>query len=117
MPLLFSYGTLQDEQTQRSLYGRTLVGQTDYLVGYEQNFIRVSDAELGPTTGRARHAIVRPAKSSVTRIRGTVFEVTDEELELTDRYEPVEYKRVMVGLASGIQAWVYVAAETDHAER
>jgi hypothetical protein len=36
MPLLFSYGTLQNEQLQRSLFGRTLVGWKDYLLGYEQ---------------------------------------------------------------------------------
>ena len=111
MPLLFSYGTLRDEQVQRSLFGRTLVGRKDCLLGYEQALARVEDPEFTRTSGKAHHTILRPARSDATPIEGTAFEVTDAELELADRYEPVEYKRVMARLASGGQAWVFVDAK------
>lgn len=111
MPRLFSYGTLQDENVQLSLFGRTLVGRKDYLLGYEQALARVEDPEFARTSGKAHHAILRPARSDAAQIAGTAFEVTDAELERADGYEPVEYKRVVARLASGGQAWVYVDAQ------
>jgi hypothetical protein len=110
MPLLFSYGTLQHEDVQRSLFGRTLVGQKDYLLGYEPVTARVSDPEFARTSGKARHAILRPAHSAA-RVEGTALEVTDAELRIADRYEPAEYKRVEAMLASGRKTWVYVDAQ------
>lgn len=111
MPLLFSYGTLQDEQVQRSLFGRTLVGRKDYLLDYEQALARVEDADFARTSGKTHHAILRPARSDAAQVEGMAFEVTDAELETADKYEPVEYKRVLARLASGGQAWVYVDAQ------
>jgi len=111
MPLLFSYGTLQDEKVQLSLFGRTLVGRTDYLLGYEQALARVKDPEFARTSGKTHHAILRPAGSDTAQVEGTAFEVTDAELEHADKYEPVEYRRLMARLASGGQAWVYVDAQ------
>lgn len=112
MPLLFSYGTLQDEQLQRTLFGRTLAGRRDHLLGYEQSLARVADPEFARASGKTHHSILRPAGSSAARVAGTAFEVTDEELEVADKYEPVEYKRVLAGLASGGQAWVYVGTHS-----
>jgi hypothetical protein len=40
VPLVFSYGTLQDEHVQQSTFGRLLQGQRDELLGCEP------DAEL-----------------------------------------------------------------------
>jgi len=110
MPLLFSYGTLQDEHVQRSLFGRTLVGHRDALLGYEQSIAPVADPEFVRTSGKTHHAILRPAPSDAVQIEGTALEVTDAELEHADSYEPVEYKRVVAMLASGRQTWVYVDA-------
>ncbi|MDH3647011.1 MAG: gamma-glutamylcyclotransferase [Gammaproteobacteria bacterium] len=111
MPLLFSYGTLQDERVQRALFGRTLVGRKDCLLGYAQALARVADPEFARTSGKTHHAILRPARSDTARVEGMAFEVTDAELEHADKYEPVEYKRVLARLASGGQAWVYVDAQ------
>jgi hypothetical protein len=36
-----------------------------------------------------------------------VFDLTESELATADAYEPVEYERVMLRLASGRAAWVY----------
>lgn len=113
MPLLFSYGTLQDEQVQYSLFGRALVGRKDFLIGYEQAISRVVDPEFVRTTGKSEHSILRPAGSRAARVEGTALELTDAELMRTDEYEPVEYKRVLARLASGIQVWVYVDAQFD----
>ena len=111
MPLLFSYGTLQDEEVQLSLFGRTLVGRKDYLLGYEHALDRVDGPDFARTSGATHHAILRPADSDAARVEGTALEVTDAELERADKYEPVEYKRVVASLASGGQAWVYVDAQ------
>ena len=45
-----------------------------------------------------------------SRVSGTVFEISDDELASADRYEPAGYKRVSATLASGRQAWVYADA-------
>ena len=110
MPLRFSYGTLQQENVQRPTFGRVLRGQRDELVGLEQSSIRIDDPQVVATSGKSDHAIVRFNGRSDSRVTGTVFEITDEELASADRYEVADYKRVAATLASGRQAWVYVAA-------
>ncbi|HZF27387.1 MAG TPA: gamma-glutamylcyclotransferase family protein [Steroidobacteraceae bacterium] len=110
MPLLFSYGTLQLEAVQLSTFGRLLQGQRDELVGFEQSIVTVKDAKTVELSGKADHAIVKFNGRNDSRVKGTVFEITDSELAMADRYEPVEYKRIAVTLASGKAAWVYADA-------
>ena len=93
MPLLFSYGTLQQESVQLSTFGRLLSGQPDELVGFEQSVLRIDDAEFVATSGQADHAIVRFNGRRDSRVSGTVFEVSDRELASADAYEPAGYKR------------------------
>ena len=112
MPLLFSYGTLRDEQVQVELFGRTLVARNDELLGFREDVIRVADPDFARTSGKAEHAILRPTGALDDRIPGVALVVTDEELALIDRYEPVEYARVLTILASGARAWVFVDAAT-----
>src|SRR5262245_15719208 len=107
MPLLFAYGTLQDEAVQLSLFGRRLSGEGDELVGYEQSWLTLDEAE----SGAARYRIVKRTGLSDNRVKGVVFEVSDEELAQADTYEPPPYVRVRASLASGKKAWVY--AESD----
>jgi gamma-glutamylcyclotransferase (GGCT)/AIG2-like uncharacterized protein YtfP len=100
MPLLFSYGTLQEAETQRATFGRELSGQADELPGYAPCFVR-----HGPHTYRN----VRFNGRGDSRIVGTLFEVTDEELAGSDVYErEAAYERVEATLASGRRAWVYM---------
>jgi hypothetical protein len=40
---------------------------------------------------------------------GVVFEATIEELACADAYEDADYRRIQVTLASGREAWLYVA--------
>jgi hypothetical protein len=47
-------------------------------------------------------------------VDGTVFIVTKDELELADAYERIaDYERVLVQLASGNSAWVYLSTKHD----
>jgi|SRR5689334_10299600 len=110
MPLLFSYGTLREADVQRSTFGRLLEGWPDELVGFELTVFRVADPEFVAKSGRADHAMVRESGSDADRIRGVVFDVTDDELARADHYEPAGYKRVRARVASGKEVWVYVDA-------
>ena len=109
MPLLFSYGTLQQPEVQMSTFGRLLDGQPDELVGFEQSTIEVDDPHVLALSGKARHAIVTFNGRDDCRVRGMVFELSDRELASADEYEPAGYRRIAATLASGKQAWVYAA--------
>jgi gamma-glutamylcyclotransferase (GGCT)/AIG2-like uncharacterized protein YtfP len=110
MPLLFSYGTLQQEDVQLSTFGRTLQGHSDQLIGYEYSLVAIDDPDVVATSGKTHHPIVTFTGDAGARLDGTVFEVTDRELQDADAYEVSAYKRVATHLASGKQAWVYVDA-------
>jgi gamma-glutamylcyclotransferase (GGCT)/AIG2-like uncharacterized protein YtfP len=110
MPLLFSYGTLQQEAVQLSTFGRLLHGQPDELVGFEQSLFKIEDPEFVATSGKSHHAIVKFTGNSESRVRGMVLEMTESELAQADQYEPAGYKRVSTRLASGKEAWVYADA-------
>ena len=109
MPLLFSYGTLQEAGVQQATFGRLLEGCRDELPGFEPSAIRIEDPQLAAAAGRTHHANVVSSGRPDSRVSGTAFEVTDAELAAADEYErPASYERVAVTLASGKPAWVYV---------
>jgi len=108
MPLLFSYGTLQQDEVQMATFGRLLEGRPDELVGFEQSTLVVGDPYVVETSGKTHHLIVRYNGNDDSRVPGTVFEITAEELARADEYEVAEYVRVATILSSGRQAWVYV---------
>jgi len=111
MPLIFSYGTLQNEQVQIATFGRRLGGHKDQLVGYEETLVPIADSNAVAKTGMTHNQNVVFNGNNASWIEGTVFEITDRELQDADRYEDAsKYKRIAVGLASGKQAWVYVDA-------
>ena len=100
MPLLFSYGTLQQEGVQLATFGRRLTGHPDELIGYEQSLVRIDDEDVVAASGRSHHPIVRHSGRPESRVAGTVFEITEEELAEADRYEVDAYRRVAAQLAS-----------------
>ena len=110
MPLLFSYGTLQQENVQLSTFGRLLQGAKDQLVGFEQSLMKIEDPHVVAASGKTHHPIVRFNGRPDSLVPGTVFEITDDDLAKADRYEVADYKRVAAMLKSGKQAWVYVDA-------
>lgn len=111
MPLLFSYGTLQQDNVQLSTFGRLLAGRRDQLLGFSQSMVLIEDASVVATSGKTHHPIVRASADRSQRVDGMVFEISDQELANADRYEVAAYRRVLADLASGEQAWVYVDAD------
>ena len=107
---LFSYGTLQDKNVQVASFGRELRGQPDAMSGYRQTMLEITDPEVLATSGRKFHPIVEQSPDSRDEVRGTVFEITAQELAAADQYEVSDYKRGSVQLKSGLQAWVDVRA-------
>jgi hypothetical protein len=109
LPLLFSYGPLQQTSLQLSLLGRRLAGALDALPGYEPTRLRIDDPAVVAAVGATHHANVRLNGNRHSRVPGTVFEVTDEELALVDDFERESgFGRVKATLSSGKQAWVYM---------
>ena len=107
MPLLFSYGTLQQQEVHLSLFGRLLQGHSDELVGFEQTRVRIQNRV--DTSGRTHNVNVVFNGKNDSRVSGTVFEIPETELAAADQYEQVDaYQRVSTILASGKQAWLYV---------
>jgi gamma-glutamylcyclotransferase (GGCT)/AIG2-like uncharacterized protein YtfP len=80
------------------------------LPGYEQSLVEIDDTSVVATSRRTHHPIVRFTGSESDVVYGTVFEVTEDELQYADAYEVRNYKRVSVTLLSGVRAWVYVDA-------
>ncbi len=111
MPLLFSYGSLQQEEVQISTFGRKLGGEKDLLTGYEPSLVKIPDPEVAKRLKKLHHDNVKKTDDEWSNVQGTVFDVTDAELALADTFEAqFNYKRVVVPLASGRDAWVYVHA-------
>lgn len=117
---LFSYGTLQLPEVQRSQFGRLLEGHPDTVPGYRQDWITITDPAVIAASGQDRHPIVRPSPTSPTgpigpigsggdSVTGTAFTITTSELAAADLYEVDDYRRVLVSLASGGSAWMYLA--------
>lgn len=107
---LFSYGTLQLESVQLSLFGRTLSGHRDILPNFEHALLKIDDPAEVAALGKTHHAIAKFTGRADDEVAGTAWLVTMDELLKTDAYEPPEYQRVRVVLRSEIQAWVHVDA-------
>jgi len=98
MPALFSYGTIQEASVQLKIIGRSLKGQSDAVTGFDLSDILIGDIP---------YPILMPQPDSETAISGSVFIVSDKELLAFDEYEGSAYKRSLIALQSGSEAWVY----------
>jgi gamma-glutamylcyclotransferase (GGCT)/AIG2-like uncharacterized protein YtfP len=105
---VFSYGTLQQEQVQLQLFGRTLNGLYDVLHGYRIISIEITDEKFIATGAEKMQRTLIETNASDS-IEGMALELTEEELKKADRYEPSNYFRKSVILESGKKAWIYVA--------
>lgn len=109
MPLIFSYGSLQQEKVQLETFGRRLTGWSDALPRFESARVKIEDPQVAAAVGGNHHANVVFNGNEESRVAGMVFEITEAELARVDAYElPFAYRRVGATLASGRQAWVYV---------
>ena len=114
MPLIFSYGSLQEEAVQLSIYGRALRGEPDELLDCVCTQIKVPKWHKAAANGVTHYANVSFTPGSGSRVAGTVLELSDSELAASDGYErDAEYVRVMTTLASGRRAWVYLSGRVS----
>lgn len=95
---IFAYGTLQDLNIQMRLFGKKLTGEADVLIGY-----RLSDKKI-----MGKYKVIRETGAQEDRLKGVNYTLDFQELLITDTYEGEAYKRILVTLASGKKAWVYV---------
>lgn len=95
---IFTYGTLQDPDIQLKLFGRKLTGHPDILVGYQVSAKKIM----------RRYKVIYETRNKDHRLEGVRYILEFQELLDTDTYEGEAYKRILVTLASGNKAWVYV---------
>lgn len=105
---VFSYGTLRQSNVQRALYGRSVPTIPDTLPHWRLDWLVITDAAVVEASGSDRHPILRPGGADDS-VAGAFLELTDAELAATDAYEVADYVRRHVTLASGVEAFVYVA--------
>ncbi len=108
--LLFSYGTLRQRDVQRRIFGRELDGHPDAIVGFDLQYVTITDPDVISASGSDRHPILHPSDDGNAAVDGTVFTVSDSDLLAADEYEVGDYQRVSVPLRTGDHAWVYVHA-------
>ncbi len=107
---VFSYGTLRQRDVQTALFGRPVPTVADTLPGYRLGWLTISDPVVIETSGSDRHPILRPG-SPDDLVEGALLQLDDQELARADAYEVDDYARTPVVLGSGLEAWVYLAAE------
>jgi hypothetical protein len=109
--LLFSYGTLRLPEVQRSTFGREIDGSPDAIIGYDLDYVTITDPQVVAVSGSDRHPILRRSDLHDAAVPGTVFAISAAELAAADAYEVDTYRRISVPLRSGAWAWVYVFAD------
>ena len=107
---LFSYGTLRQPEVQQALFGREVPTRPDALPGFRLDWVRITDPRVVATSGSDRHPILRRGLASDS-VPGSRLVLSASELAAADAYEVEDYARAAVVLASGMRAWVYLAAE------
>jgi hypothetical protein len=97
---------------QRTLYGREVPTVADQLPGHRLDWLLITDPEVVRTSGSDRHPILHRGESHDV-VDGAYLELTERELTATDEYEVDDYERRAVVLASGLDAWAYLAPDSD----
>lgn len=105
---LFSYGTLRQPEVQRAVFGRELDSVPDALPGFVIDSVRITDPAVIAASGSDRHPILRRADAAAPPIPGAALAIREADLAPADRYEAEDYERIVVTLASGREAFVYV---------
>ena len=98
---LFTYGTLQEESVQLSIFSRKPKGTKDHLANYTISDKKVADA----------YPVITHTGNSTDIVEGKVYVLTPKELMLADSYEGIAYRRIEISLLSGKKAWVYIENE------
>jgi hypothetical protein len=106
---LFSYGTLRQPAVQQALFGRRLAEEVDRLEGFRIDTIEIEEPDIVNLSGKAIHLILRRSTNGGAPIDGAALAVSEAEMAMADAYEGENYVRILVTLASGRAAFVYVA--------
>lgn len=106
MAKLFAYGTLKEKDIQENIFGRSLAGTPETLLGYSVQKIEIEE-EFGMET----YPIITPTNDAIDSITGIVYELSQKDLELADTYEGKYYQRIEVQLQSKEKVWVYSAIQ------
>ena len=105
MEKLFTYGSLQHDEVQQDLFGRSLQGTPETLIGYV-----VKEIQIEEEFGLVQNPIIVETHKPEDTINGIVYTISSQELRQCDLYEGVHYKRVEVHLQSEQKAWAYSAS-------
>lgn len=97
---LFTYGTLQQENIQLTVFSRTLSGFSDVLQGY-----KLSDEKVVGV-----YPVMHSSEDPSDIVLGRVFMCSNKEILEADKYEGPAYKRIKVVLNSGVSAWAYISS-------
>ena len=85
-------------------------GTPDAIVGYDLDYVTITDPHVIATSGSDRHPILKPTDRADAAVEGMVFAISEADLAAADEYEVDDYRRITVPLRSGGEAWVYVFA-------
>ncbi|MDK1327929.1 GDSL-type esterase/lipase family protein [Arthrobacter sp. zg-Y1143] len=106
--LVFSFGTLSDEQLQRSLFGHRVNMVEDSLVGHGTTEVVITDTDVIAKSGKKVHpGLIRREGDTVP---GWLLALSPDELAAADAYEVDSYVRRRVSTGTRGQAWCYVSA-------
>lgn len=103
MEKLFAYGTLKDKDTQENIFGRSLKGVPDKLVGFVINYIEIEEE-----FGIEKYPIIVATENPNDVVDGLVYDISETDINLADTYEGLHYKRIKVTLESMQTAWAYI---------
>lgn len=103
MENLFAYGTLKDKRIQETVFGKVLTGTPDSVTGFTTKEIKIEE-EFGVTP----YPIIVETKNPEDVVTGTLYQLTETQLQQADTYEGIHYKRIEVKLESNVIAWTYL---------
>ena len=103
MEKLFAYGTLKDKHIQETIFGRTLSGVPDRLIGFVINYIEIEEE-----FGLEKYPIITATDNPDDIVTGIVYDITEEDVNRADTYEGLHYKRIEATLESLQTAWAYI---------
>lgn len=105
---IFSFGTLQLDAVQQTIFGRSVPTTPDALAGWKVGLHTVVDPEVIAMSGSDRHPALLKTDDPSDLVTGVILEVTADELAAADHYERVSFRRIAVVLVSGRDAWAYI---------
>ena len=97
MPNVFLYDSLLVPAQMKGVIGREIIGRPDVLPGYRRLNLKLPNLS---------HPLAIEHEKG--EIEGQVFEVTEQELLLIDRYQTTAIDKKSLVLKSGIVAFAYV---------